>query len=325
LKSRCLCGAVYNIKPEYLGKRTICKSCGRSFLIEALPPETSEYWEAPSEGPPPQFGGPPEPEPAPQPAEAFREEPEEIEPFLEEIEPVEEPITGELQLFSYPVSPVPEDQAEYVVQDGRWPLLALTVAAAAGILVGAGLMGLLRQNEIDGLETRLAVLSQELQNRDQAQLRLEILKQELARVQEEISLLEKADYPAGSIPKTLTEAAILEYKTAEALLGQQAAALESGAGLIVAARGTNPDPDLAAAVEGEMTRLQGRLGALRLEAEGLVAEPRSLIQTAIATEELNLAILNRNRLIARYGLSAPLPPRGPEPAGDGRRPPEPLH
>ena len=324
MKSRCLCGAVYTIKPEYLGKRTICKNCGRSFLIAALPPGTSEYWAAPSEGPPSRTEGPPEPEPVPQPAEA-REEPEEIEPFLEEIEPVEEPMTGELQLFSYPVSPVPEDQTEYVVEDGRWPFLALTVAAAAGILVGAGLMGLLRQNEIDGLETRLAALGLELQNRDQAQERLEILKQEMARVQEEISLLEKADYPAGSIPKTLTEAAILEYKTAEALLGQQAAALESGAGLIVAARGTSPDPDLAAAVEGEMTRLQGRLGALRLEAEGLVDEPRSLLQTAIATEELNLAILNRNRLIARYGLSAPLPPRGPEPAGDGRRPPEPIH
>lgn len=320
MKSRCLCGAVYNIRPEFLGKRTICKSCGRGFLIEVLPPETSDYFAAPS-------GGPPEPEPEPQPEETLLpveillEEPEEIEPLLEEIEPVEEPFTGALQLYSDPFS----SQAEAGFQGGRWPFLALTLAAVAGTLVGAGLMGLVRQKEIDGLEARLAALSLELDNRDQAQERLESLKQELARVQEEISLLEKIGYPAGSIPKTLAESAILEYKTAEALLRQQAAALESGAGLTVAARGTSPDPGLAAAVEGEMTRLQGRLGALRLEAEGLVDEPRSLLQTAIATEELNLAILNRNRLIARYGLSAPLPPRGPSPAGDGRQPPEPLH
>jgi len=318
LKSRCPCGAVYTIKPEFLGKKTICKSCGRTFLIAALPPETSDYLEAPS-------GWPPEAEPAPRPeesllpAEYLLEETDETEPILEEIEPVEEPLPGQLQLFSDPFSP----QAETDFQGGRWPVLALTVAALAGTLVGAGLMGLVRQSEIDGLEIRLAAVRLELDNRGQAQERLESLKQELARVQEEISLLERTGYPAGSIPKTLAEAAILEYKTAEALLRQQAAALESGAGLTLVARGTSPDPELAAAVEGEMTRLQGRLGALRLEAEGLVDEPWSLIQTAIATEELNLAILNRNRLIAGYGLSAPLPPRGP--ADDGRQPPKPLH
>jgi hypothetical protein len=321
LKSRCLCGAVYTIKPEFLGKKTICKSCGRTFLSAALPPETSDYWEAPS-------AGPPEAEPAPRPtevllpAEYLLQETEETEPVLEEIEPVEEPFSGPLQLISDPVPP----QAEADLPGGRWPVLALTVAALAGTLVGAGLMGLVRQNEIDGLEIRLAAVSLEVDNRDQAQERLETLKQELARVQEEISLLERTGYPAGSIPKTLAESAILEYKTAEALLRQQAAALESGAGLTVTPRGTSPDPELAAAVEGEMTKLQGRLGALRLEAEGLVDEPWSLIQTAIATEELNLAILNRNRLIARYGLSAPLPPRGPAPADDGRQPPpKPLH
>ncbi|MDR2935446.1 MAG: hypothetical protein LBV70_06185 [Candidatus Adiutrix sp.] len=221
--------------------------------------------------------------------------------------------------------PVAAARAEAGFQGGRRSFLALTVAAVAGTLVGAGLMGLVRQSEIDGLETRLAVAGRELEFRDQARERLASLKEELGRVRDEISQLEKTDYPAGSIPGTLTEAAILEYKTAEALLTQQAAAMESGAGLMVAARGTSPDPGLAAAVEGEMAKLQGRLGALRLEAEGLAEEPWALIHTAIATEELNLAILNRNRLIARYGLSAPLPPRGPAGAvGDGQ-PPKPAH
>jgi hypothetical protein len=256
------------------------------------------------------------------------EELEEIEPILEEIMPVKYTGPGSPKSPAYPVlrvkSPAAAARAEAGFQGG---FLALTVAAMAGALVGAGLMGLVRQMEIDGLEIRLAAVGRELEIRDQAQERLESLKEEQARVQDEIRLLEKTYYPAGSIPKTLTEAAILEYKTAEALLTQQAAALESGAGFTVAARGTSPDPELAAAVEEEMARLQGRVGALRLEAEGLAEEPWALIHTAIATEELNLAILNRNRLIARYGLSAPLPPRGPVPpsgASEGQ-PKKPFH
>jgi hypothetical protein len=303
----------------------------------------------------------PEPEPVPRAAEAVLEEPEEIElipeeiepileeiepileeirPILEEIRPVKEPGPGLPKSAAYSSvlrveSPAAAARAEAASQGGVLPLM---VAAMAGVLVGAGLMGLIRQSEIDGLETRLAAVGRELEIRDQAQERLEGLKEELARVQDEIRLLEKSYYPAGSIPKTLTEAAILEYKTAEALLRQQAAALESGAGLTVTARGTSPDPELAAAVEEEMARLQGRVGALRLEAEGLAEEPWALIHTAIATEELNLAILNRNRLITRYGLSAPLPPRGPATApaeavagespppvaGEGQ-PPKPFH
>jgi hypothetical protein len=252
----------------------------------------------------PETTRPPESETALRPAEIVLEEPEEIEPVPEEVGPVQS-LPGPV---ARPEPQIPAAGAGF--QGGRRPFLALTLAAVAGTLVGAGLMGLVRQGEIDGLEDRLAASSRELQSRGQAQKKLEALKKELALIQDEIRLLEEVNYPAGSIPQTLTEAAVLEYKTAEALLKQQAAALESGAGLTVAARGTSPDPRLAAAVEGEMTKLQGRLGALRLEAEGLTGEPRSMIQTAIATEELNLAILNRNRLIARYGLSAPLPPGG---------------
>jgi hypothetical protein len=329
LKSQCPCGAVYTIKPEFLGQKTVCKKCGQSFLIAALTsPGTSEYLEPPPEGPEVPLGGPSEPEPALRPVEAVLEEAEEIRPVPEEVEPVKEPIPGPVQSPPGPIAhPEPQVTAVGVgFQGGRRPFLALTLAAVAGILVGAGLMGLVRQGEIDGLEDRLAAISRELQSRGQVQKKVETLKKELALIQDEIRLLEEVNYPAGSIPQTLTEAAVLEYKTAEALLKQQAAALESGAGLTVTARGTRPDPRLATAVEGEMTKIQGRLGALRLEAEGLTGESWSLIQTAIATEELNLAILNRNRLIARYGLSAPLPPRGSAEAGDGqpaadRRPP----
>ena len=330
MKSQCPCGAVYTIKPEFLGKRTICKNCGRNFLIKALPePPPSEYpglRPEDSETPLPKFpaageartaspGTKPEAEPEELLELVEPAEPEEI--VLEEIEPVQEP--------DPPSPPGPAEcaglPAEAQAEGGRRPFLALAVAAVAGTLVGAGLMGLVRQNEIDGLKARLAAVGREFQSPRQAGRNLGALKKELDRVQDEVRLLEETDYPAGSIPQTLTAAAVMEYKTAEALLRQQVTALESGAGLTVTARATAPDPELAAAVEVEMAKLQARLEALRGEAEGLAEEPRSLFQTAIATEELNLAILNRNRLIARYGLSSPLPPR--KPAGDG--PPPGIH
>ena len=280
MKSRCSCGAVYTIKPEFLGKRTLCKHCGQSFVIAALPSDSGAA-----------LAGPPELEPS---ALAESASPE--------IEPVQAADSG------------PEsDVRPLEVKAGR-PFLALAVAALAGTLVGAGLMGLARQGEIDGLKERLARL--ELQDQNQARQKLGVLKEELDRLQDDVRLLEGADYPAGSIPQTLAEAAVLEYKTAEALIRQQVAALESGAGLTVTAKGTAPDPELAAAVEEEMARLEARLEGLRREAEGRAEEPLSMVQTAIATEELNLAILNRNRLIARYGLSAPLPPRRPAGAGE---------
>jgi cell division protein FtsB len=228
-----------------------------------------------------------------------REEPAE----LEEIEP----------LVIYPVDSLEEPKLPaFEVEDegGRRSILALLVAAVAGVLVGAGLMGLFRQSEVDALAARLATASRELQVHSQARQKLGALKKELDSVQDEIRLLERNDYPAGSIPQTLAAAAVLEYKTAEALLRQQIAALEGGARLAVVARATPPDPKLAEAVEGEMARLHARVETLRAEAQGLDEVPRSVVQTAVATEELNMAILNRNRLIARYGLSAPLPARG---------------
>ena len=345
MKSRCsYCGAVYTIKPEFLGKWSLCKNCGRNFLIEALPspksppePSPPEYLELRPEGSEPPSSAYPGAEglpAAPRPAEP--EELIELTELVELAEPIEltepaEPEETELEEIwpiqgKPPASYGPSDPAgsggalapEAGFQGeggGRRPLLALAVAAMAGTLVGAGLMGFVRQNEADGLKASLASVGQELQNQRRNRQKLEDLREEMDLVQSEIEALESADYPVGSVPQALTEAAVLEYKTVDALLRQQAVALESGAELTLSARATLPDPKLAEAVEEEMGRLKARLEGLRLEAESLDEEAWSLFQTAIATEELNLAILNRNRLIAIYGLSAPLPPQGP--AGGG--------
>ena len=317
MKSRCTCGALYNIKPEFLGKRTLCKNCGQSFLIAALPssrfspePSPMEYLEVQEIFLPAS--------PAEKKARAESLELESALPLgevvLEEVEPIKgptpEPPPSRLSGQAGPVdSPAFTAQTETDLQGGgQRPLLALAVAAVAGALVGAGLMGLVQQSEIDGLKARLPLGGLGFLGHPQNGRKLEALKDELDLVQGEIRLLEEAEYPAGSIPQVLTAATVLEYKTAEALLRQQVAALESGAGLTVSARATDPDYQLAEAVEEEMAKLEAKLEKLRREAESLTEEPRSLVQTAIATEELNLAILNRNRLIARYGLSAPLPP-----------------
>ena len=308
MKTQCPCGAVYPIKPEFLGKMTLCKRCGRSFLIEALSSPSS-----PPESSSPEYVSPPESSPAPSVEETSQAPPPEEIVQKEEIEPIQaaalEPLSGsptdQIESDDFSVLTV---QAEAALKDGgRRPLLAMAVAAVAGTLVGAGLMGLIRQSEIDELKSRLITVSQELQSQDPNRQHVGDLNRELGLVQEEIRLLEGADYPAGSIPQALAAAAVLEYKTVEALLRQQIAALESGAGLTVSARATTPDSKLAEAVEEEMLKLEARLEGLRREAGGLAEEPRFLVQTAIATEELNLAILNRNRLIARYGLSAPWP------------------
>ena len=333
MKSRCSCGAVYTIKPEFLGKRTLCKHCGQSFIIAAepsAPPSASTHLSAAAEAPPELEPAPDIPEPAPEAPppptppvpEAAPDAPPppaaELEPSIAspESEPSVPPEVEEIEPVKVPAAALVPARLLEIKAGGRRPFLAMVLAAVAGTLVGAGLMGFIRQGEIEGLKTRLAEARRELNSQGRARQKLGALKKELDQVQDEVRLLEGAEYPAGSIPQTLARAAVLEYKTAEALLRQQVAALESGAELTVAARGTVPDPKLAAEVEGEMARLQARLEELRRKAEVLGAEPLLLLQTAIATEELNLAILNRNRLIARHGLSAPLPPRGPAGAGE---------
>ena len=117
MKTRCPCGAVYTIKPEFLGKMTLCKNCGRSFLIEELPspqppsePSPTGHLEPPpgsSETPlstspaagetpavfPEPDSAPPETaldhSPAPSEPGPWPESAEPAEAVLEEIEPVQ--------------------------------------------------------------------------------------------------------------------------------------------------------------------------------------------------------------------------------------------
>jgi predicted Zn finger-like uncharacterized protein len=297
LKAQCpFCQAAYTIKPEFLGKKTVCKNCGQTFTLLDI-------------------SKPPAPVAALEPCASGEE--------ADEIHPVPEPIAG--RALGWPAR-IQAWKARLLAAaaspPGDWPrlALALTLAAVAGGLVGAGLMGLARQGEMDELKTAADQARSELTAHNQRGSKVKALQKERERLRNEIGQVEAetAAYPPGSIPRALAGAAVTEYRLADALLVQQIAALESGAKLVVSARATGPNPRLAAALEGEMTALRAELEVRRQQAAGLPEDPRSATQTAIATQEINLAILNRNRLIAKYGLSSPLPPPGPAAGGENR-------
>ena len=308
MKTKCPgCQAVYNIKPYFLHKKTTCQNCGRGFVIERLGPAgPAAGMGLPAAGAPSAaplgWAEPPEEQP---------ESPEEIAPLFDSFGPPADPgWAAKGGGWRARLSAVSAHLA-----GGRFLGLALALAALAGGLVGAGLMGLARQGDLDKQAAELAAVRQQFQALNKQRQNIEDLKKELSRWQEESRRLAETAYPAGSIPQVLAEAAGLEYKLTEALLAQRISALESGAKLTATAKATATDPKLAAALAEEMSKIQAELEAGRPRAESLAEPARSQAQTALATQELNLAILNRNRLIAKYGLSASLPSPAPGPPG----------
>lgn len=200
--------------------------------------------------------------------------------------------------------------------------LAVWIAAALAFILG-GLAGgkinaLGGQAEIQGLQAAVSQARQEAQVQKNAQV--ESLRKERQRLQEDLLRVASysLDYPEGSIPRALAQAASEEFKIADTLLLQQIAAVESGAKVTVSVKQTRPDPELAATLETEMIKLEEEIARQWQEAKGLDETPKMLATTSIATQLVSLAILNRNLLIARYGLSSPVPLQyhspAPEPA-----------
>jgi TolA-binding protein len=196
-------------------------------------------------------------------------------------------------------------------------LLSLTLVFILGALAGGLIMHTAGQREVQRLEQAAALQRQ--QQQDQKARKIADLRMERERLQEEILRLAGVgqSYPEGSIPRVLAGAATEEYNIADTLLLQQIASLESGAQPTVSPKETRPDPELAARLEEEMTALEARVEKVRAEAATMAEMPRLVAQTSIATELINLAILNRNRLIAKYGLSSPLPSQYGAESGGG--------
>lgn len=238
--------------------------------------------------------------------------------------------------ISRPVSPTPAASGRAGEQpDGlakriikQVPLAVWITAALAfalGGMAGAKINAVGGQAEIQSLQAAVSQARQEAQVQQDA--RVESLKKERQRLKEDLLRVASysLDYPEGSIPRALALAASEEFKIADTLLLQQIAAIESGAKVTVSVKQTRPDPELAATLETEMIKLQEEIARQWQEAKELDETPKMLATTSIATQLVSLAILNRNLLIARYGLSSPVPLQyrspAPEPVAAADPPP----
>ena len=191
------------------------------------------------------------------------------------------------------------------------PLMLTVLIGVVALIAGAALGGRIGwvtgHKEVPQLQAALAQARSQINN--QKTKRIAELQKERERLQEEMLRVAaiSQDYPAGSIPRALATAATEEYSIADTLILQQISAMESGAKVTVEAKQTKPDPELADKLSQEMATLRAEVEKLRAEAAGMAEMPRMVASTSIATQLINLAILNRNWLIAKYGLSSPVP------------------
>lgn len=195
--------------------------------------------------------------------------------------------------------------------------ITMAVAFVFGGIIGAKMNTLSGRAEMLSLRASVSQAQQQLQTRQDD--KVAGLKKERQRLNEDLRRVSSytLDYPEGSIPRALAQAASEEFKIADTLLLQQIAAIESGAKVNMTVNQTKPDPELAATLEAEMIKMEEEIARQWQEAKDLEETPKMLATTSIATQMVSLAILNRNLLIARYGLSSPVPLqyRSPGPQG----------
>ena len=134
--------------------------------------------------------------------------------------------------------------------------------------------------------------------------KIEELKKELDITKAEIEAAQKKDKElAGGLVKALIAMRIEILKTNEALLQQRIQAFESGTPIRVEVLGTNPNEQEAVSLEKEIQTKRDELAAQKKDAArysgGLVL---AMKESAIATTENTLAMLEQRRLIAKYGL-----------------------
>lgn len=325
------CQALFNIRPEYVGKRTTCKNCTQGFIITEAPVYASQPDMPESTSLPQWEGGSPASAPTtPAAPSAITAAPAAAAPKASGYKPP--PVKAQRPSSESPANEAEEDdeddddedEEEEVVQTpppstlggkirarlSQTPRQTLRAGVAlflAGLILGGGLSWFVSQREVLRLEDELAAV--DMEKASNKARRLIELKRERTRLNEEImrATVTGQTYPDNSIPKALALAAMEEYKITDALLQQQIAALETGARVSLEVKQSSPDPGLASRLETEMSSLRDSIDELRAEAESLAEMPRLVAETAVATELINLAILNRNRLIAKYGLSSPIP------------------
>lgn len=130
------------------------------------------------------------------------------------------------------------------------------------------------------------------------------LRTEIESVKQRITDSESEDqnYTGGMI-KSQIQLRIAVLKTTEALLLQKVAILSTGAKQVFEANVHKPDAAVATAIEADIAALKSRIELARVEADkytgGLIKATR---ESAIATMEGTLALLEQRGLSAKYGL-----------------------
>jgi hypothetical protein len=135
--------------------------------------------------------------------------------------------------------------------------------------------------------------------------KIEELKQDLAKTRTDIGEAVKQDgLYAGGLVKALIGVRIEILKTNEALIQQKIHALESGAKINFQVSGITPNEQLAASLEQEILTKRKELAEAKKEMEqysgGLVLAMKA---SAAATLENTIAMMEQQRMIAKYGLS----------------------
>ena len=141
-------------------------------------------------------------------------------------------------------------------------------------------------------------------NDPQTIIKIEELKKGLEITRAEIADAIKKDKElSGGLVKALVATRIEILKTNEALIQQRIQALESGIPIKIEVLGSTANEQEAASLEREIQTKRDELAAQKKDAErysgGLVL---AMKHSAIATTENTIAMLEQQRLIAKYGL-----------------------
>lgn len=135
-------------------------------------------------------------------------------------------------------------------------------------------------------------------------IKIEELKKELEITRAEIADAMKKDKElSGGLVKALVATRIEILKTNEALIQQRIQALESGTPIKIEVLGSTANEKEAVSLEREIQAKRDELAAQKKDAErysgGLAL---AMKHSAIATTENTIAMLEQQRLIAKYGL-----------------------
>jgi hypothetical protein len=136
------------------------------------------------------------------------------------------------------------------------------------------------------------------------------LRQDLGRIRQEIAQANQEIVTFGGLIQSLVQLRLEVLKTNEALVEQRIQALESGVRITTVVTASVADPARAADLAKEIEGQRLSIAKARAQAEASGGLIQAMQETAVATSESTLALLNQQYLVAKYGIAVPaLAPR----------------